>query len=161
MKKLKIYLDTSVISYLFAEDTPDKMKYTLDLWEDIKNNKYNVIISETTFKEINACSNDKKIKIHNKIKLIKYQKVLETKKTDILAHRYISEGVLTNKSYNDCLHIASAVINNCDLIISWNFRHLVNNKTVERVKTVNSIDNYKGINIISPEMIKMESEIYA
>ncbi|MCL1827014.1 MAG: DNA adenine methylase [Candidatus Cloacimonetes bacterium] len=42
MKRLKLYLDTSVISHLIAPDTPEKMADTLALWDNIKSNKYNV-----------------------------------------------------------------------------------------------------------------------
>lgn len=46
MKKLKIYLDTSVISHLKQGDAPDKTADTLKLWEDIKQGKYDVYLSE-------------------------------------------------------------------------------------------------------------------
>ena len=48
------------------------------------------------------------------------------------------------------MHIASAVIGDCDLIISWNFKHLVNYNTIKNAKSVNAICNYHGIDIISP-----------
>lgn len=50
--KQRIYLDTSVISFLKAEDSPEKMHDTVLLWDDIKNNTYDVIISDLTIKEI-------------------------------------------------------------------------------------------------------------
>lgn len=43
-----------------------------------------------------------------------------------LAETYISEGALTNKSFNDALHIALATLYNCDVLASWNFKHIVN-----------------------------------
>lgn len=48
MKKLKIYLDTSVISHLKQDDAPDKTQDTLKLWEDIKQgsrpmNRYDIV----------------------------------------------------------------------------------------------------------------------
>ena len=43
-----------------------------------------------------------------------------------LAETYISEGALTNKSYNDALHITLATLNNSDVLASWNFKHIVN-----------------------------------
>jgi len=45
MKKLKIYLDTSVISHLQHEDTPGKMRDTLLFWDELKTGKYEVVIS--------------------------------------------------------------------------------------------------------------------
>ncbi len=46
MRKLKVYLDTSVISYLSQEDAPERMKDTLELWKDFVNRKYDVYLSQ-------------------------------------------------------------------------------------------------------------------
>ena len=46
MNKIKIYLDTSVISHLEAEDTPEKMRDTLDFWRELEKDKYLVTISD-------------------------------------------------------------------------------------------------------------------
>lgn len=51
MRKLKIYLDTSVISHLDAPDTPEKMADTLKLWEGIKRGEYEVYVSYMTIDE--------------------------------------------------------------------------------------------------------------
>src|SRR3989339_130481 len=50
-KKLKIYLDTSVINFLFADDAPDLKKITIDFFDNYLEN-YNVEISEIVISEI-------------------------------------------------------------------------------------------------------------
>jgi hypothetical protein len=70
-----------------------------------------------------------------------------------LAETYISEGALTNKSYNDALHIALATINNADVLASWNFKHIVN---INRIRLYNSINlklGYRLIEIRTPREI--------
>lgn len=62
-----------------------------------------------------------------------------------LAETYIDEGALTNKSYNDALHIALATLNNADVLASWNFKHIVN---LSRIKLYNSINLNLGYSII-------------
>ena len=52
MRKLKVYLDTSVISYLVQEDVPEKMADTRTLWEMFKDKKYDVYLSAVTLREI-------------------------------------------------------------------------------------------------------------
>ena len=59
-KKVKIYLDTSVISHLQASDAPERMTDTLRLWEDLKAGIYEVVISDVTIDEINDCSEPKR-----------------------------------------------------------------------------------------------------
>lgn len=81
----------------------------------------------------------------------KYTEFVE--ETDIaieLATEYISENVVGKTSYPDCLHIALVTINQADLLISWNFNHIVN---VERIRGYNSINiknGYKQLDICSP-----------
>jgi len=52
---------------------------------------------------------------------------------------------LTNKSYNDALHIALATLNNSDVLASWNFKHIVN---LERIRLYNSINLRFGHRLI-------------
>ena len=70
-----------------------------------------------------------------------------------LAEIYITEGALTNKSYNDALHIALATLNNADVLASWNFKHIVN---LDRIRLYNSINlrfGYRLIEIRTPREI--------
>ena len=153
MRKLRIYLDTSVISHLFADDTPDKMADTNKLWEDFKDNKYEIFISTVTVEEIKRCSEPKRSKMVEKLDEIDFRVLEEKDEVNSLSDEYTNNGVLTKKSIDDCTHIAFAVVSNCDIIISWNFKHLVNYRTINKVKIVNAINNYKEISIISPTML--------
>ena len=60
MRKLRVYLDTSVISYLKQEDAPERMKDTLELWQDFVKGKYEVCLSQVTLDEIGKCSEPKR-----------------------------------------------------------------------------------------------------
>ena len=55
MEKLKVYLDTSVISHLMQEDVPEKMADTLKLWDMFKDGKYDVYLSTVTLEEVSDC----------------------------------------------------------------------------------------------------------
>ena len=46
MKRLKVYLDTSVVSYLYQKDAPEKMQETLSLWKLFKEGIYEVYVSD-------------------------------------------------------------------------------------------------------------------
>ena len=153
MRKLKLYLDTSVISHLFAEDAPDKMRDSNSLWNDFIDAKHEIFISPVVASEIEKCSEPKQSMMFEKLQKIKFHVLEETDEVKSLANEYIKGGVLGEKSKNDCMHIAFAVIYNCDAIVSWNFKHLVNFKTINKVRIVNTIQRYKEIGIISPTML--------
>lgn len=63
MRKLKVYLDTLVISHLLQEDVPEKMADTRQLWEMFKAGKYDVYLSTVTLREIEKCSEPKKTQL--------------------------------------------------------------------------------------------------
>ena len=77
---------------------------------------------------------------------------------DVAQQIIIDMGILTKKSYDDCQHIGVAVINDCDFIISWNFKHIVNIKTIRGVRAITSLKGYKQIEILNPTAL-LESEV--
>ena len=58
-----------------------------------------------------------------------------TDEIDDLAEEIIRRGILTPKSLDDATHIAAAIVNGCDIIVSWNFKHMVNAEIIENGKT--------------------------
>ena len=153
MKKQKIYLDTSAISYLDASDTPEKMADTLMFWEVLKKNDFQVIISNITVAEITKCSEPKRSFLFEKISEIEHEIIEENDETLTLAENYLEYGVLKSKSMDDLRHISIATVIECKFIISWNFKHFVNVKTINKVQSVNKLLNYNEIMIIPPTML--------
>ena len=73
--------------------------------------------------------------------------------TEELAERYIDEGVIPERYRCDELHIAVAVVNGIEVIISWNFEHIVKLKTRVMVNGINRLLGYHEIEICSPEEV--------
>jgi predicted nucleic acid-binding protein len=153
MKKLKIYLDTSVISHLDAPDTPEKMADTLRLWEQIKNGLFEVVLSNVVITEIDACSDVKRNTLFNYLSEIRYAVVEIDAQIMAIARRFINFGILRQKSFDDCQHIASAISSKCDVIVSWNFKHIVNYKTIIGIKAISAIDGLNDILICTPSFL--------
>ena len=72
MCKLRIYLDTSVISNLIADDALKMMEYSLKLWDEIKEGLYNVYISDLVIAEIDACPEPKRSSLKRYLDEIEY-----------------------------------------------------------------------------------------
>jgi predicted nucleic acid-binding protein len=153
VRKLKLYLDTSVISHLFAEDTPDKMGDTLRLWDEIKMGLYDVFISDVVIEEVMRCPQPKQDILFEHLAEIDYSREEITVEINELATQIIKLGILKEKSRDDCLHIATAVVSQCDYILSWNFKHMVNVKTINGVRAITNLCGYKNIDIIQPTML--------
>ena len=158
MPKLRVYLDTSVISHLLQEDVPEKMADTLELWEMFKQGIYDIYLSTVTLDEIDACPEPKKSKLVQYLNEIEYTLIMMDQDMLSVAQTIIDVGILTAKSFDDCQHIAAAVLYGCDCVISWNFKHLVNIKTIRGVRAITDLKGYKPIEIVSPSVL-LESEV--
>ena len=64
--------------------------------------------------------------------------------------QYISQGVVGQTGFSDCLHIALATINRADYLISWNFKHIVNIRRIRGDNSINIKNGYKELEIRSP-----------
>lgn len=125
-----------------AEETPEKMQDTIDLWQELIRGQYIVIISDLTIAELTQCPEPKRTLLFEQLSAIDYVAVREIPESITLADEYIKYGVLNLKSRDDCRHIAIATITGCKYIVSWNFKHFVNIKTINKVQAVNKLMNY-------------------
>ncbi len=153
-KRLRIYLDTSVISYLDQQDAPEKMKETQEAWEILQSNEYEVVISNVALAEIEECDDKKYQTLIEYLSELEYITYLANNETKELADIVIQEKILKPKSRDDALHIASAILSGCDIILSWNFKHLVNINTVNGVRKICFSQHFnKIIDIYSPNIL--------
>lgn len=146
MKKQRIYLDTSVFGGYFDEEFRE---FTKPLFDRINDGEFIIIFSTMLESELELAP--KKVrKLVFKMENEDTEFVEETDSAIELATEYITENVVGKTSYSDCLHIALATINQVDLLVSWNFKHIVN---IERIRGYNSINiknGYKQLEIRSP-----------
>jgi len=86
---------------------------------------------------------------------VKTFECLSVKNSEIkaLAEEYIVKGVIPVKYFEDALHIAVATVNSLDILISWNFEHIVKLKTKREVNVINVLLGYGEIEIIEPAML--------
>jgi len=129
------------------------MDDTLALWESLIAGEYEVVLSEVTTSELEGCEEPKLSVLADYLNKVSF-KVLPLNDDVInLANEIIDRGILTAKNLNDCRHIAAAILDGCDIIVSWNFRHLVNVRTIDGVREIIVSKRYKPIDIYSPNML--------
>ena len=144
--KLRIYLDTSVIGGCFDDEFEEASNL---LFEKFIKRKFLATISELTILELeNAPENVQKI-----IKKIPSEniEILElTEEANELALKYINEGVLGKGKLVDAQHIAIATIHRIDVLVSWNFKHIVNLQRIRGYNSVNLKLGYPLLEIRTP-----------
>jgi hypothetical protein len=162
---IKIYLDTSVINFLFAQDAPQFQQATIDLFESyIRKEFYQTYISDYVLEEINNTSNgDKRTELLKvisdyPIQIIESNKIQDNKIQE-LASQYLASGIIPIKKKLDALHIATSVVLEINFLVSWNFKHLANISKEARILAVNLKNSYlNNFRIITPlELMNDES----
>lgn len=149
-RKYKVYLDTSVLSHLWQLDAPEKMHETLALWEEFKKDRFDIYLSQITIEELNGCTDEKREKIGKYLNEIKYTNLSLSAESISIAKQIIELGILKEKSRDDANHIGIAVVNDMDYVVSWNFKHMVNIKTVNGVRAITNLRGYRGIDLVAP-----------
>lgn len=148
----RIYLDTSVIGgYLDKEF----QEWSRGLFEEFKTGKKIAVISDVTLDEIENARQE----IRDLLKLIpedSKEYVLNDEEAENLADAYLKEGAITKKFHEDALHIAIATINKVDVLVSWNFRHIVNLDRIKKYNGVNLKHGYMILEIRNPREILKE-----
>jgi len=150
MKKLKIYLETTIFNFVFADDAPDKKQDTLKLFEEISDGKYIPYTSEYVLQELQKAEEDKKNKMINLIEKYKINLLEANEIAATLADKYVTENIIPLRYRTDGLHIAIAAINDLDIVVSYNFQHIVKLKTIMGTESINLREGYKRIGIHSP-----------
>ncbi len=144
--KQRIYLDTSVFGGFYDDEFED---FTKPLFERILKDEFILLFSTVTQEELeNAPIEVRELVQHLKEKFTEFIEI--NGESVNLATQYISERVVGQTSYADCLHIALATINHADFLISWNFKHIVNVQRIMGFNSINIKNGYKPLEIRSP-----------
>ncbi|CAN5507716.1 hypothetical protein BH10BAC4_BH10BAC4_01990 [soil metagenome] len=153
--KQRIYIDTSVFGGYFDEEFAE---HTLPLFERLKSGEFILLFSTVTQDELENAPE----KVKQLVKSLKAESTEFLDTTDEavdLATEYVTERVVGQTSYADCLHIALATINRADFLVSWNFKHIVNVQRIRGYNSINIKNGYRQIEIRSPrEFEKYEDD---
>ena len=145
----KIYIDTSVLGGCF--DIEFKT-WSNKLIESFLIGKYSAVISDLTLRELENAP----LQVRNIFKKIPEKYIIyiisnsESKK---LRDEYIKEKIVTKKYLVDAEHIALATVNNIDVLVSWNFKHIVNYNKIRQYNAINYKIGYKVLEIRTPREV--------
>jgi predicted nucleic acid-binding protein len=143
MKKLKLYLDTTVWNFAFAKDAPEHQAETLEFFQKVRMGLFEVFYSEAVAEEVAKAPLPRRHAIEELLREIMPRKLEPRNEIKVLADEYLKHGVLPKRSRADALHVAYTTIYKLDALVSWNFRHLAN---VNRRKRVVALNLEKGYN---------------
>lgn len=149
MRILKIDVDTTVIGgCLDAEFEAD----SLALLEMARSGRVKLPISNITLRELDGAPPDVQA-IFQTLPEACIEEIESNVDTEHLRDRYVSHGVVGAGSSVDAHHVALAVVYHADMIVSWNFKHIVHHEKIDGFNSVNLDEGYPPLRIYSPKEI--------
>jgi hypothetical protein len=121
------------------------------LFEKFQNGVYIPVISSLVLEELdNGAPND----VVDNLEKLEYEEFRITNEMKKLAVKYIENNVVTQRSFDDALHIAAATTMNVDILVSCNFKHIVNSNKIKKFNEVNLKEGYNTLEIKRPGDVK-------
>jgi len=148
---LRVYLDTSVFSAYADDRLPERQRETREFWS--RRRAFQLATSELARRELLQISAPQVRR--RMLRLLGAVRVHAlTAEMDRLAGRYLQLRVFSPAMRADALHVAAAVLTGHDVLLSWNFRHLVNVRRRAKVNEVNRREGLRAIEIAAPSEMR-------
>jgi predicted nucleic acid-binding protein len=153
-KQIRVYVDTSVFGGVFDDEFARASK---QFFNEVQENRFVLITSEGVREEILEAP--QRVQDYFE-KMLSYCETVEIgADAYALQEAYLKEGIVSEKYAADALHVALATVSNARMIVSWNFKHIVNFQKIPLYNAVNQLNGYDPIDIYSPlEVIDNEDE---
>ena len=145
----RIYTDTSVIGG--CEDEEFRV-HSRRLMARFTTGDAQLVLSELVLRELDAAPQAVR-DIVSTIPKANVEIIGLSPEAEALAREYLADGILTINMFADAQHIAMATVASVDVLVSWNFRHVVNLPRILRVHRVNARHGYPAIEIRSPREV--------
>nr|VFJ66479.1 MAG: Predicted nucleic acid-binding protein, contains PIN domain [Candidatus Kentron sp. DK] len=145
---MKIYADTSVFGGVFDEEFAEDSRR---FFEDLKTGKFDLVVSALVEEEIESAPRRVRAYFDELSSLAEIAEI----GPEVLDLRdaYLSAGIVTRKSMDDATHVALATVSGCEMIVSWNFKHIVHFQKIPKYNAVNTLNGYYSINIYPPSSV--------
>jgi hypothetical protein len=146
MKITRVYLDTSTIGGCFD---PEFATWSNGLFEDFAAGRCLPVVSVVLETELIKAPPWVRKKL-NEVRRMQHEFVRVSDEALDLWAAYVSHGILSLKHKNDMMHVALATVSGCEVLASWNFKHIVRFDKIRRFNAVNLELGYRQVAIHSP-----------
>ncbi len=149
MHKIRVYVDTSVFGGVHDDEFAELSEQFFDR---VKAGKFVVLVSQLTTGELEDAP-ERVSRVLLDLPPERVEQIMLDEEVRALADDYIRADVLSQASQDDAIHVAAATVASADLILSWNFRHIVNYDRIRGFNSVNVRNGYRSMVILSPREV--------
>lgn len=148
-RRLRVYADTSVFGGCLDEEFSEDSKA---FFEQIRAGRFTLVVSSVTLRELLDAPEDVR-RILAGLLAENVENLSDPPETVELRDAYIEAGVLGPGSLEDAEHVAAASVGDVDMLVSWNFKHIVHFEKINGYHGVNLIRGYRPVSIYSPKEV--------
>ncbi len=155
MHKRRVYVDTSVFGGVFDKEFEVSSHKFFEL---VRRERFILVVSPTIHAEIEFAPAGVKKFFKEMLSFAEELDVSED--ALVLSRAYLKQNVIPQTSAGDALHVALATVSGCEMIVSWNFKHIVHFQRIPLYNAINIMHGYHEIGIFSPqEVMNYEEDI--
>jgi len=154
--KPKLYLETSIVSYLTARPSHDLIRaahqqVTRDWW--VTRSSFDLYISQFVLDEAKAGDPEA---AELRLSVLREPFLLDpTPETGNLARKILGQGGMPNKAYVDAIHVAMAAVHGLDYLLTWNCTHIANATMRGKIEAICRAAGFEPPVICTPvELVK-------
>ena len=157
MHKLSVYVETSVWSHAFAEDAPQAREATQKFLDEARAGNYSLYVSEIVLREFARADDELAARLRKLVDELSPVMLDFDDNMDQLARAFLEHSVVPPSKIEDAQHVAAAVASDLDILVSWNYRHLVNVRRREEFHLISVMNGYyKPLQIVTPPEVTNE-----
>ena len=154
--RLKFYLDTSVLGAICDPGPEERLVATRRLLGGLTEGRWEGYISTIVLEEVERAPEAVRAKIAMELRRSPLVVLEESPKSLALAQTYVSAGAIPADYEDDARHVAIATVNDIQVVVSWNFRHMVNLERKRRINSVNLREGFPLLDLVSPQEVNDE-----
>jgi predicted nucleic acid-binding protein len=152
MKKIHVYIETSVWSFAFAKDVPEYRADTMVFLDLCRKRLFEPYVSNTVLNEIQFAQPPLRKRLEELLRGVKPVLLPWLPEADDLSETFVREKAVPPSKPQDARHVAIAMAHGLDVLVSWNFRHIVNLRREERFNAIALLKGYHHqLRIVSPK----------
>jgi predicted nucleic acid-binding protein len=154
MRPIRTYVETSVFGGVFDDEFA---RPSAAFFEAVREGRFQAVVSPLVETEIASAPENVQDFYDEMLRLAEATELSD--EAVQLQRAYLSTGIVGPRRAPDALHVALATVANCAMIVSWNFKHIVNFQKIPLYNAVNASHGYNPIAIYSPlEVVEREEE---
>lgn len=148
---MQIYIETSVWSFAFADDSPDYTAETLAFFDRCRQGLLTPVISTVVLEELDRADDPLRTQLRGLVDDISPTVLRLSADARSLADAFLRHGAVPPSKPEDARHVAVAFVAGLDVLVSWNFRHIANVRRADRFNAIALLEGFhKPLHIVSP-----------